>query len=274
MKLINHIANKKGLLVLTLFLITSSVARAQEAGTALKITKEDVVLWSTLFIITFVLVVLVYFISAVNSILELLKGEPARKVEKGLGFNNAVPIERESEILLDHNYDGIQELDNQLPSWWVYMFYLTIVFSVVYMVYYHYLGGALQDAEYQQEIVAAEKLKAAAANAINETNVERITDAARLEKGKAIYLQNCGACHGREGEGGVGPNLVDKYWLHGGNIKDIFKVITNGVPQKGMISWKSQLNPAQIQDVASYILSIQGTNPPNAKEPQGELYEE
>ncbi|HQU52955.1 MAG TPA: c-type cytochrome, partial [Saprospiraceae bacterium] len=113
---------------------------------------------------------------------------------------------------------------------------------------------------------------AAQGNLVDETNVTARTDDAALAQGKDIWIANCVACHGANGEGGVGPNMTDKYWIHGGDIKNIFNTIKYGVPEKGMISWQTQLSPSAMADVASYILTLQGTNPPNAKAPQGDLY--
>ena len=192
-------------------------------------------------------------------------------------LNDAVPLDREEEVLTDHEYDGIRELDNNLPPWWKAMFYATIVFSVVYLAAFHIFDWApLQDQEYEQEVLTAkaeiEAYLAAKGGAIDETNVELLTDEAALAEGATIYGSYCGACHGAELQGGVGPNLVDTYWLHGGDVKDVFKTIKVGVPQKGMISWEAQLSPEQIQKVSSYIISKEGSNPANAKEPQGEEF--
>lgn len=193
-------------------------------------------------------------------------------------MNDSVPVERETEVMTNHTYDGIYELDNNLPPWWKAMFYATIVFSVIYLVHYHILDtGDLQDQEYEKEMADAkteiEAYLATSANNVDESNVTMVEEPARLESAKQLYVEKCAACHGQAGEGGVGPNLTDAYWLHGGDIKDIFKTIKNGVPEKGMIPWKAQLSPVQIQDISSYIISLEGSNPPNAKEPQGDLYE-
>lgn len=193
-------------------------------------------------------------------------------------WTNAVPVEREQDVLFDHEYDGIRELDNSLPPWWVAMFYITITFAVVYMSYYHFFGiGPSSKEQYEQEMANAEKAVAAfraqQADAVSEENVTALTDEADLSVGQSIFQANCVACHGAAGEGGVGPNLTDQYWINGGGIKNVFKTITYGVPEKGMISWKTQLRSSEIQKVASYILTLQGTNPPNAKEPQGEIYQ-
>jgi cytochrome c oxidase cbb3-type subunit III len=202
---------------------------------------------------------------------------PSWTEELGKSLTQAVPIEREGEIDLGHNYDGIRELDNRMPPWWLAMFYITIVWSVGYMLYYHVFDkGPLQIAEYEADMAIAELQREEylkkAADKVNETTVTALISDADLAKGKQLYTVNCVACHGAGGEGGVGPNLTDKYWIHGGGIKNIFKVIKYGVIEKGMISWQTQLKPSEMQQVSSYILTLAGTNPPNAKEPQGAEY--
>lgn len=175
--------------------------------------------------------------------------------------------------LLDHDYDGIQELDNDLPPWWLYLFYFTIGWAIVYVIYFHVLGiGELQHQEYQSELQAeAVRLEAMAAKqqASDPSALMAFTDAENLESGKEVYMLNCLPCHGQNGEGTIGPNMTDEYWIHGGTMPDIVKVINVGVPAKGMIAWKPVLTPMQIKQVASYILSLQGTNPPNGKAPEG-----
>ncbi|HEY4650917.1 MAG TPA: c-type cytochrome [Pontibacter sp.] len=172
----------------------------------------------------------------------------------------------------EHDFDGIQEYDNDLPPWWKAMFYVTIVFAVGYMLHYHvFKTGALQDEEYKVEMEEAAILAAKNVDDPNAvTNYEVLTDAAALENGKKLFTQNCAACHGQEGQGTVGPNLTDEYWLHGGDVNAIFKTVKFGVPAKGMVPWQGKLTKDQILEVSSYILSLQGTNPANAKEPQGE----
>jgi cytochrome c oxidase cbb3-type subunit 3 len=212
-----------------------------------------------------------------------LAGEPVVEEESWWSkfvdkANDVVPIEEEETIMLDHNYDGIRELDNHLPPWWKWTFYLSIVFAVVYMVSYHVIGNMpLQIDEYNKEVaIAQEAALQRAANAplanIDESNVEMATDPADLAKGKQVFMNSCAQCHKEQGEGGIGPNLTDDYWLHGGSISEVFVTIKNGVPEKGMISWEPVLSPTQMQNVASYIMTLRGTNPPNAKAPQGELY--
>lgn len=194
-------------------------------------------------------------------------------------WEDAVPIDREADILSHHDFDGIRELDNRLPPWWVNMFILTIIYALGYMFYYHWGGNGLsQTQEYEQEVAIAKKNIAAAlagkANAVDESSVLALTDSGPLGEGELIFKNNCVACHGAKGEGGVGPNLTDEYWLHGGGIKNVFKTIKYGVPEKGMISWSAQLKPSDMQKVASYILTLKGTNPPNPKAPQGEIWKE
>lgn len=194
-------------------------------------------------------------------------------------WEDAVPVEREHEIMSHHAYDGIHELDNSLPPWWINMFILTAIYAAIYMFYYHFGGGgpSLID-EYNQEMEKAKQEQAIAlaglANAIDESNVVALTESGAISEGQTIYKTNCAACHGQLGEGLVGPNFTDEYWVHGGGIKNIFKTIKYGVPEKGMIAWQAQLKPSDMQKVSSYILTLQGTNPPNQKEPQGEIWKE
>lgn len=188
------------------------------------------------------------------------------------------PIEEEAEIDLDHNYDGIRELDNNLPPWWVWGFYITIGFAVVYLFRYHVSGSApLSAEEYRIEMTQAaidkEEYLKNAANLVDENSVTALTEESALKDGQALFMTNCAVCHAKDGGGGVGPNLVDQYWIHGGSISDVFSTIKYGVPAKGMIPWKDQLGASDMQKLASYILSIQGNPAENPKEAQGELYE-
>lgn len=195
--------------------------------------------------------------------------------QKVLGLR---PIEEEEDLLIDHTYDGIQELDNPTPVWFNALFYSTIVFAIGYLLIYHVFGwGMNQEQEYLAEMQAAEVQRmeylATSGTNIDENNVALDLSPEMVIPGQEIYLQSCGVCHGNQGEGMIGPNLTDEYWLHGGDIKDIFRVVKYGVPDKGMVPWESSLTPVQIAQVSNFIASIMGTNPPNPKDPQGDKYE-
>ncbi len=206
----------------------------------------------------------------------------------------------ENERLLDHNFDGIRELDNFLPPWWTWLFIFTIVFSVGYILHYHvFKSGDLQDVEYYKEVNpewAESDLKmvgpsfryespykgAGAEQAVASSETVKavgevvalsiLSDNESIDQGKSIYTTNCVACHGANGEGLIGPNFCDSNWIHGGAIEDLVRIINIGVPAKGMIPWDKTLTPEQILQVASYILTFEGTNPSNQKVPEGELY--
>ena len=189
----------------------------------------------------------------------------------------AVPVTREKEILLDHNYDGIRELDNRLPPWWLALFYITIVWGVLYFGYNHLSGyGQSSEEAYIEEMSVAkasvDQFLAGRADVVDENNVILLADEQSLSDGKFIFQLNCVVCHLESGAGLVGPNLTDEYWIHGGGIKDVFRTIKYGVPEKGMIAWSNQLRPTDMQKVASYVMSLQGSNPPNPKAPEGEKY--
>jgi cytochrome c oxidase cbb3-type subunit 3 len=179
-------------------------------------------------------------------------------------------------LLLDHNYDGIQELDNNLPRWWVWLFYITIIFAAGYMVHFHVTHvGDLSAAEYAKEMKAGEEIKAAAMGKFESTlaTLQPSTDAAVLEAGHQTYGKYCAPCHRADGGGLVGPNLTDDYWIHGSSYAETVKVIWDGVPAKGMITWKAVLKPDQIQAVASYIYTLRGAKlatpgkPPESQAP-------
>ncbi len=177
-------------------------------------------------------------------------------------------------LLLDHEADGIQELDNKLPRWWVWLFYLTIVFAVVYMVYYHVLGaGDLQAAEYTKEMKRRRRRSRPRPWRSSKRASPRLQPSQGpgvLAQGKQTFTTLCAPCHRPDGGGLVGPNLCDDYWIHGSNFVDNVKTIWNGVPEKGMITWKSVLKPSEIHAVASYIYTLRGTNPPNPKPPENQ----
>ncbi len=191
-------------------------------------------------------------------------------------FTAAVPIEKEADIELDHEYDGIKELDNSLPPWWKWGFIITIFISIIYLLHFHGFGnGKNPTEEYEAELVKAKaQLEAYAAknkDKIDESNIV-MSDAAGIAAGEKIFQQVCWACHGKAGEGGAGPNLTDDYWIHKGSLTDIYMSIKKGYPDKGMQAWEKQYSPKQISDLTSYVKMMGGTNPPGAKAPEGDLY--
>jgi len=188
--------------------------------------------------------------------------------------------EEEKEIILDHNYDGIHELDNNLPTWWTYLFYASIVFAVVYLARFHIFNDYDQDTEYEREVAQAqisiENYKKTAKGLVDVNSVELLTDRSDLNAGKTIYTNNCVACHMADGGGGIGPNLTDEYWILGGGIKDVFHTVSEGGRAgKGMVAWKQILKPIEMAQVSSYIITeLGGSVPANPKEPEGEIWTE
>jgi cytochrome c oxidase cbb3-type subunit 3 len=202
------------------------------------------------------------------------KKEKKQKTEVWQKLLSLRPLEEEKELLIAHDYDGIQELDNPIPAWFMYLFYGTIIFGVGYLLNYHvFKTGQLQYAEYRTEMAQADIEKKAflnkAANRVDENTVKLVKDPAVIASGMAVFKSTCQVCHGDHGQGNIGPNLTDEYWLHGGKISELFKTIKYGVLSKGMPTWEKQLSAKQISDVANYIESIRGTKPAGAKAPQG-----
>jgi cytochrome c oxidase cbb3-type subunit 3 len=236
-------------------------------------------------VLILVLLVAVYMLSILNMFIRKAAEEKAAKegrpyvapvswwkrVDRTL--TDAVPLGKEETVMLDHNYDGIRELDNHLPPWWKWLFYATIIWGAVYLVVYHVTDNfPLMEAEFNNEMATATKAKPAGVT-IDENTVEVTTDAAILQNGKDIFATNCASCHRADGGGMIGPNLTDAYWLHGGSIKNVFATVANGVPNTNMIPWKGALSPEKIRDVSNYVLSLQGTNPAEGKAAEGELYQ-
>ena len=189
----------------------------------------------------------------------------------------AKPIQEEHEIILDHNYDGIKELDNNLPPWWIWGFYASIVFAVIYLVRYHVFNGENQydelETEYAEAQIAIEAYKKTAKDLVDFNTVELLTEASDLNAGKKIFSENCVACHKADGGGGIGPNLTDRHWILGGGIKNVFKTVSEGGRDgKGMVAWKTLLKPAEIAQVSSYVLQFEGTTPAEPKVAEGDIW--
>jgi cytochrome c oxidase cbb3-type subunit 3 len=196
-------------------------------------------------------------------------------------FNKLKPVSEEAALDLGHEYDGIRELNNRLPPWWLYGFYITIVFAAIYLWRFHVSHTGPSSKEEYERAVASAQAKVDAylkkkGDAVDENTIKLLTSPEDLAAGKAIFVDpsKCPACHNPDGGGNaVGPNLTDDYWLYGGSIKDIFKTIKYGT-SKGMRSWKDDLSAKQMAQLASYVKSLKGTKPANPKGPQGELYKE
>lgn len=283
----DYLKGRKGAAVLTaLFIGASMEASAAVPGVAL-ITTQTLLYWLVASnVLLFVIIVSQLFV--IRGMVRALNGADERVSEASSEpsfaddilskLTRTVKVEKEQDILMHHEYDGIRELDNVLPPWWLWLFYGTIIWSVVYIFNVHISGTWLhQEDEYEQEMAQAkadvEAYLAKAAAGVDENTVTVMTEAGALAAGKDTYLTYCKACHGENGEGNaVGPNLTDAYWLHGGGIRNVFTTIKYGVVEKGMQSWKKDLKPTEMQQVASYILSLQGSNPANAKAPQGDLW--
>lgn len=190
-------------------------------------------------------------------------------------------IDQEKDVMLDHDYDGIKELDNVLPPWWVGLFYACVVFAIVYLVRFHVMGDYTQDEEFIAEMTQKDKeveeWKKTAPDQMNKEIVTLLTDAGALSEGKKLFESNCVACHRADAGGAIGPNLTDENWILGGGIKNVFNTIMEGGRSgKGMVAWKETLKPTEIQKVASYVLSLQGSNPkdPKATEPEAKPWVE
>lgn len=242
--------------------------------------------YALLGVIAFELLIVGVFVVMIYRMVHILRGVPeaapalrSSVVKRILHrLTNAVSVKEEERIVLQHEYDGIRELDNSLPPWWKYGFVFTIVFACGYMWYYHVHGGPNQIDEYTAALKKAEKEKAAymakAGNAVDETNVTLIDDKTALADAATIFKNTCAACHREDGGGMVGPNLTDNYWLHGGSLQDVFKSIKYGWKDKGMPEWQHNMSAKQIAGLASYIKSLSGKNVPGGKEPQGDLFVE
>ncbi len=185
--------------------------------------------------------------------------------------------EYKDEIIEGHDYDGIQELNNPLPKWWLFIFYASIAFSIPYFAYYEMFGGPTLSEQHETKMAKINAKRAEADKKFDAGKVDLaalLADSGALEQGKKVYGQYCAACHGANGEGVVGPNLADKYWIHSkGEAEGILTAIREGFQTKGMPPWKDIVSAEDQPKLTAYVISLQGTNPANAKEPQGELVE-
>lgn len=246
-----------------------------------------------LFVFLFLLIAIEITVSAVDNVMYQLMTDEQKKmvnetttvsIKDSEWFKNIMkfltksqPIENEGQLLLDHDYDGIKELDNSLPPWWVYLFYGCIVFAAVYLIRFEIMGGDTQEMELQKEMAqakidVAEYMKTAP-DLMDEEKVTQLTEPADLASGKAIFTANCIACHRADAGGQIGPNLTDDHWILGGGIKNIFHTLEHGGRDgKGMVSWKGTLKPKEMQLVASYVMSLKGSNPKDPKAPDGEIW--
>ena len=284
----NHSDTAKTIGIVALLGFAEKLSAAPNISESAPFVMSSELFWLLLSLIIFLSIVVGLLFRSLLTLIKLNQTETAEQEEeeikeeasvfKSIGLTDNVPLEEEETVMMDHEYDGIRELDNNLPPWWKYMFYATILFAIVYLIRFHITGdGKLSHEEYamQMEEGAAQKAEfmANTEDLVTEDNVELLIDESALAKGEAIYKGNCATCHGQLGEGGAGPNLTDPYWIHGGGISNVFSTIKYGVPQKGMIAWQTQFSPTQMQKVASYVISLQGTDPPNAKDAEGDLYE-
>lgn len=244
-----------------------------------------------LIVFLFLLIAIEIVLNAVDRVTySLLTDEQKKQLDEAQSFSfedsklmklltRSKSIDEEKDVMLDHDYDGIKELDNVLPPWWVGLFWATIFFAIIYTFRFHIYKDYTQDQEYAQEVEQAElEVQEYLKNAPDITNVDNVTlltDAADLATGKDIFMANCMACHKADGGGSIGPNLTDKFWILGGGIKNVFNTVSEGGRSgKGMVPWKETLKPKEIQKVSSYVLSLQGTNPAEAKAAEGDEWVE
>ncbi|MEZ4787263.1 MAG: cbb3-type cytochrome c oxidase N-terminal domain-containing protein [Flavobacterium haoranii] len=239
----------------------------------------------------FLLIAIEIVVSAVDKVTyHLLTDEQKKQLEEAQSMSFAdskfmkmltrsKDIDQEDDVMLDHDYDGIKELDNVLPPWWVGLFYACVVFAIIYLIRFHVMGDYTQAEEFVAEMEQSDKqvqeyLKNAP-DLMDKDKVTLLTDAAAVAEGKKIFESNCVACHRPDAGGAIGPNLTDKFWILGGGIKNVFNTISEGGRSgKGMVPWKESLKPTEIQKVASYVLSLQGSNPKDGKPAEGDEWVE
>jgi len=284
---------KRTILVLIFLLSMTSFLYAGDTGSDIPKLENNLMYGTFLLVILILLLTIFLLMRTINLLFKtVLKAQglsaeeiksitslaPAEKKPASIFWEKALslrPLSEEKDLMMDHEYDGIHELNNPVPAWFQVLFFGTITFAASYLLIYHVFKWApLQKEEYKIEMAKAEADKILYLSKqpvqIDEKSVKLVNDATTLNAGKTVFSIYCQSCHGDKGQGLVGPNLTDDYWIHGGKIQDIFKTVKYGVPTKGMPTWEKQLSPKQISDVSNYVESIHGTNPPNAKAPQGD----
>ena len=276
------------------FSLLSQVVNAQDAVTETVKTVPNygglsaAAYYMFLTVIGIEFIVILFLAFSIRRMYTELLPEKLRPAKKGSMFSawfkkmdsklltKAVSVEKEEDILLDHDYDGIKELDNSLPPWWKWGFNITIGVSVIYLLNFHVFGLGMNptqeyNAEMEKAKIAKEIYDANNKDKIDENNVP-FADANGLKAAQNLYEANCVACHLKDGGGSVGPNFTDNYWLHGGSLNDIYASIKHGYPDKGMQAWGGQFSPKEVSFLASYVKSFIGTKPTTAKEQQGVFY--
>lgn len=177
--------------------------------------------------------------------------------------------------VLEHEYDGIQEYDNPMPRWWVYLFWATIIYSVIYALNIPGSGigsGPGRIAQYEASVAQFQAQHPQSGGAVSEDALQALReDETAVTLGSTTFAARCAACHGPAGGGIIGPNLTDDYWIHGGTLTAVHRTVSEGVPAKGMPGWSKLLKPEELNAVVAYIATLEGTNPPGAKGPEGDL---
>ncbi len=193
------------------------------------------------------------------------------KTNKSHEQNYEIDTLTNDRLIADHDYDGIKELDNDLPPWWKWLFYISVAFGVIYLVRLFVMDAddLVQEREFNKEM--AEAASAIPSQQTADFELTVLTDATSLKNGKATYDKICQVCHLLDGGGLVGPNFTDDYWIHGNSLEDMFETVNNGVIEKGMIAYKDQLSPTQRLEVISYIITLRGTTPAKPKASEGDL---
>jgi cytochrome c oxidase cbb3-type subunit 3 len=277
----------KALILVLTFFATPMAAQTTNSGVS-----QEVVFYTmvglVLIVALLVLIIAIYLLQILKAVLQKeMSPEALAKIEAAPSWwaktwdkwNDLRPMEEEENIMLDHNYDGIKELDNHLPPWWKALFYGSIVYAVVYLLIFHVFKTApLQEEKYEMEMAAAAAIRVNQTATVivdfDENDVTFNDDGAALIAGKDFFESQCAICHKADGGGLAGPNLTDEYWKHGGSMTDIYTVLKKGVQGTAMIPWESKLNPNKLREVASYVKSLQGTNPVGGLPPDGTLFVE